>query len=269
MRRSFFLPTSFLALSSLHSTIYAYILLSEALFTFSKAGVTNSFDGHKGPVTGIDTHKVQGAVDFSHLYLTSSFDWTLKLWSTRVCTHPPSTASEVISPGSRWFGSNSPMYNAVATHCSRKHSMLRSANSAASIVETQSVLIGFVDCMLEATRVRCLRTMDMCTKAISNVCIVILQLEHPLYTFKDSTEYVMDVSWSPIHPALFASVDGNGKFSLWNLNNDTEVAIVIEGRFLCIMFRMISEASTALDSICTITQREVFGIAPCTAAPNF
>ena len=33
----------------------------------------------------------------------------------------------------------------------------------------------------------------------------------------------MDVSWSPIHPALFSSVDGNGKLSLWNLNHDTEV----------------------------------------------
>ena len=44
-----------------------------------------------------------------------------------------------------------------------------------------------------------------------------------MYTFKDGTEYVMDASWSPIHPALFASVDGQGKLSLWNLNSDTEV----------------------------------------------
>lgn len=55
-----------------------------SMFSCSKAGVTNSLDGHNGPVTGIDTHCVQGAVDFSHLYLTSSFDWTVKLWSTRV-----------------------------------------------------------------------------------------------------------------------------------------------------------------------------------------
>lgn len=39
----------------------------------------------------------------------------------------------------------------------------------------------------------------------------------------------MDVSWSPIHPALFASVDGNGKLCLWNLNNDTEVSSAILG----------------------------------------
>jgi len=29
--------------------------------------------------------------------------------------------------------------------------------------------------------------------------------------------------WSPVHPALFATVDGNGRLDLWNLNNYTEV----------------------------------------------
>jgi dynein intermediate chain len=35
---------------------------------------------------------------------------------------------------------------------------------------------------------------------------------------------VYDVGWSPIHPALFASVDGTGILSLWNLINDHETA---------------------------------------------
>lgn len=34
-----------------------------------------------------------------------------------------------------------------------------------------------------------------------------------------------DVQWSPIHPALFAAVDGTGRLDLWNLNNDTEVKL--------------------------------------------
>jgi hypothetical protein len=34
---------------------------------------------------------------------------------------------------------------------------------------------------------------------------------------------VYDVAWSPIHPALFAAVDGTGRLDLWNLNKDTEV----------------------------------------------
>jgi len=133
------LPVAALSMSFLAGDVNNFVIggedgaVSQACRHGSKAGVTNSLDGHKGPVTGIDTHKVQGAVDFSHLYLTSSFDWTVKLWSTRD--------------------------------------------------------------------------------------------DKPLYTFKDGTEYVMDASWSPIHPSLFASVDGQGKLSLWNLNNDTEVPI--------------------------------------------
>ena len=32
--------------------------------------------------------------------------------------------------------------------------------------------------------------------------------------------------WSPIHPALFAMVDGTGQLDLWNLNIDTEASCV-------------------------------------------
>lgn len=46
-----------------------------------------------------------------------------------------------------------------------------------------------------------------------------------LYSFEDSGDYVADVRWSPIHPALFAAVDAGGRLDLWNLNRDTEVPI--------------------------------------------
>nr|CAD7454623.1 unnamed protein product [Timema tahoe] len=106
----------------------------------SKAGVTETYDGHQGPVTGISTHAVQGGIDFSHLFLTSSFDWTVKLWS--------------------------------------------------------------------------------------------LKENKPLYSFEDNGDYVYDVAWSPIHPALFATVDGTGRLDLWNLNQETEVpvaSVIVEG----------------------------------------
>lgn len=50
-----------------------------------------------------------------------------------------------------------------------------------------------------------------------------LQHNKPLYSFEDNADYVYDVMWSPVHPALFACVDGMGRLDLWNLNNDTEV----------------------------------------------
>lgn len=97
----------------------------------SKAGISDIFEGHYGPATGIDTHSAAGPIDFSYLFLTSSFDWTIKLWSHK-------------NP-------------------------------------------------------------------------------RPLYSFEDNGDYVYDVQWSPIHPALFAAVDGTGRLDLWNLNHDTEV----------------------------------------------
>uniref|UniRef100_A0A8C6Q0G6 Dynein cytoplasmic 1 intermediate chain 2 n=1 Tax=Nothobranchius furzeri TaxID=105023 RepID=A0A8C6Q0G6_NOTFU len=49
----------------------------------SKAGISEMFEGHHGPITGIHCHTAAGPLDFSHLFLTSSFDWTVKLWSTK------------------------------------------------------------------------------------------------------------------------------------------------------------------------------------------
>ncbi|XP_077435411.1 dynein, cytoplasmic 1, intermediate chain 2a isoform X1 [Vanacampus margaritifer] len=49
----------------------------------SKAGISEMFEGHHGPITGIHCHTAPGPLDFSHLFVTSSFDWTVKLWSTK------------------------------------------------------------------------------------------------------------------------------------------------------------------------------------------
>ncbi|UYV83841.1 DYNC1I2, partial [Cordylochernes scorpioides] len=97
----------------------------------NKAGVMDTFEGHMGPLTGLDCHPAQGTLDFSHLFLTSSLDWTCKLWS--------------------------------------------------------------------------------------------LKEPKPIYSFENNNDYVFDIRWSPIHPALFASVDGRGRLDLWNLNLDTEL----------------------------------------------
>lgn len=48
----------------------------------------------------------------------------------------------------------------------------------------------------------------------------------PLFSFEPSSEYICDVRWSPVHPALFAVADGSGNVSLWNILKDTEVPVV-------------------------------------------
>lgn len=49
----------------------------------SRAGVLDTFEGHGAPVTGVSAHPGQGSLDFGHLFLTSSIDWTVKLWSLK------------------------------------------------------------------------------------------------------------------------------------------------------------------------------------------
>lgn len=80
----------------LHYLSYAYHILSPKIIIIfhiyliacrhgTKAGVLETYyEGHQGPVTGISAHAVQGGIDFSDLFLTSSIDWTIKLWSLRL-----------------------------------------------------------------------------------------------------------------------------------------------------------------------------------------
>ncbi|KAF2894488.1 hypothetical protein ILUMI_11688 [Ignelater luminosus] len=139
-------PVAVTCLDFPHSDVNNFVVGSEEGAAYSacrhgaKAGIVDTYDGHQGPVTGISVNAVQGGIDFSHLFLTSSIDWTMKLWS------------------------------------------------------------------LKDTK--------------------------PIYSFEDSSDYVLDVAWSTTNPALFAAVDCGGRLDLWNLNQDTEVpaaSITVEG----------------------------------------
>ncbi|NP_001360494.1 WD_REPEATS_REGION domain-containing protein [Caenorhabditis elegans] len=88
------------------------------------------YKGHSGTLTGIEFHRASGVVDFSHLFISSSHDWTVKLWSTK-------------------------------------------------------------DANLK-------------------------------FSFESHPDLVLDVAWSPVHPAVFASIDADGNIFVWNLNEDVE-----------------------------------------------
>lgn len=52
----------------------------------SKTGVFERFDGHYGPVTSLSFHPTrEGSPELSDLFLTTSVDWSVKLWSRK---HP-------------------------------------------------------------------------------------------------------------------------------------------------------------------------------------
>lgn len=79
----------------------------------------------------------------------------------------------------------------------------------------------------------------------THIDVLFFSFQHnkPLYSFEDNADYVYDVMWSPVHPAMFAAVDGMGRLDLWNLNNDTEVRERVDwwvnighyGRIVCVM----------------------------------
>lgn len=83
-------PVAVTCLDFPHSDVNNFVVGSEEGAAYSacrhgaKAGITDTYDAHQGPITGISVNAVQGGIDFSHLFLTSSIDWTIKLWSLKV-----------------------------------------------------------------------------------------------------------------------------------------------------------------------------------------
>mmetsp|Transcript_9732 Transcript_9732/g.13128 ORF Transcript_9732/g.13128 Transcript_9732/m.13128 type:complete len:606 (-) Transcript_9732:81-1898(-) len=47
----------------------------------SKKGEFEMFSGHHGPITGVSAHPPNGPRDFSEYFLSSSMDWSVRLWS--------------------------------------------------------------------------------------------------------------------------------------------------------------------------------------------
>jgi len=74
----------------------------------------------------------------------------------------------------------------------------------------------FLTCSVDWT-VKLWRAKSLAKPSTSN------HLVPPVYSFEEADDYVYDVKWHPSHPAVWASVDGLGKFDVWNLNLDTEV----------------------------------------------
>jgi dynein intermediate chain len=64
----------------------------------SKAGLNqlDVYKGHNGPVTGLHFHPLHGPIDFSDLFLTSSVDWTVKLWKSKSVAKPSTSANTVM-----------------------------------------------------------------------------------------------------------------------------------------------------------------------------
>ncbi len=66
-------------------SIYRYLIAGD-WHARRKAGIQpyDTYAGHAGSVTGLHFHPMNGPINFSELFLTSSIDWTVKLWKIKV-----------------------------------------------------------------------------------------------------------------------------------------------------------------------------------------
>ena len=48
------------------------------------------------------------------------------------------------------------------------------------------------------------------------------RINRSVYTFESAEDYVYDAQWSPTHPSVFASCDGEGNIDLWDIVKDIE-----------------------------------------------
>lgn len=92
-------PTSFL-IGTEEGTIYPCHRYDRA---GAKAGVDTRlrYKGHTAPVMSIDFHPARGPVDLGDLALSSSLDWTVKLWKSRAPSStslPTSNPSSIVNP---------------------------------------------------------------------------------------------------------------------------------------------------------------------------
>ena len=88
-------PTSFLV-GTEEGTVYPCHRYDRA---GAKAGVDARirYKGHSAPVMSLNVHPARGPVDLSDLVLTSSLDWSVKLWKTRPPSSTPAAATAVPS----------------------------------------------------------------------------------------------------------------------------------------------------------------------------
>ena len=98
-------PTSFLV-GTEEGTIYPCHRYDRA---GAKAGVDPRlrYKGHTAPVMSLDFHPARGPVDLGDLILSSSLDWTVKLWKTRTpssTSAATSNASSVLNPDEHAVG---------------------------------------------------------------------------------------------------------------------------------------------------------------------
>ncbi|KAI5808166.1 WD40-repeat-containing domain protein [Peziza echinospora] len=158
----------------------------------AKAGVEPrvSYRGHHAPVMSLDFHPVRGPVDLGDLVLSSSLDWSVKLWKAR----PPASAAATAAAAAA--AAISPHHHQQATQLTAPSLGTTSSSSASTSTPI---------------------SLSQASTASSSIA-------HPILEFSRE-DVVYDAKWNPIKPGMFALVDGAGQLEVWDITVDTEVPL--------------------------------------------
>ncbi|KAL2125287.1 hypothetical protein VTJ04DRAFT_1652 [Mycothermus thermophilus] len=153
----------------------------------AKAGVDTrvSYRGHAAPVMSVSFHPARGPVDLGDLVLSSSLDWSVKLWKVRA----PAATSAV--PGA---GPSSAAAGGVAAS---------STTAAAAAAAAATTVVG-------STSSSGGGSMLTADNSIAPLLDIVRE------------DVVYDAAWSPVKPGVFALVDGAGWLELWDITVETE-----------------------------------------------
>lgn len=160
----------------------------------AKAGIDSrlAYRGHTAPVMSTAFHPARGPVDLGDLMLSSSLDWSVKLWRVRP---PAATSTSATSSTGAGRGSISGATGGLPGS---------SSGSSMSAAPTSTTLPSN-------------STASTSSNTSSQVITPLLDLARE--------DVVYDAKWAPHRPGVFALVDGGGSVEVWDLYADTEVPV--------------------------------------------
>ncbi|OEH78660.1 dynein intermediate [Cyclospora cayetanensis] len=188
----------------------------------NKAGVMDVYEAHGGALTSLHFHPgpSEGSRDYSHLLLSSSVDWSIKLWSSKNLKDPIATfeGADAYIYDVKWYVvcKRCPwpsLSSGVAATPRYAHPLRLSHVSLRKPWKAAFASVGLLRRFRPSQTFHAAPLLSCCPTPHKQLGVSV------------SASIFLCLSRHPTSPAIFASTSGNGTLELWNLANDWVVCI--------------------------------------------